>query len=261
MFTLCLLVLAALPQGSATLSISKVRPTLVDLGPTRNDTNYMQGDVMHVTFDVAGMALDEEGRYRYAAKLTLEDSAGKAIANEDYGTSPARLGVLAGGKSRFAFRVPILIDQPPGTYKAKLVFEDVVGKKTVNLEQAYRVLPAGFGLIRLYTGRGPLGQTETPASGVVGEVLFLGMQAVGLSKGKDNLGTLEVTVEMRDATGKVLGKPQTSTFPDIIVNEPLQLRFELPLDQAGKYQMVIKAVDKNSTSRNTTLTVPVTVSE
>lgn len=44
---------------------------LVDLVPTRPDTIYLPGDVVHVTFDVAGFKLDAEGRYRFSAKLQV----------------------------------------------------------------------------------------------------------------------------------------------------------------------------------------------
>lgn len=254
------LLLVCVPQGESKLMVNKVRPTLVDLGPTRPDAAYLPGDVMHVTFDVAGFKLDEEGRYRYSARLTVEDSAGKTIGTEDYGTGPARLGVLAGGKSRFAFRVAIPADQPAGNYKARLVLGDVIGKSSVTVEQSYKVLPAGLGLIRLQAGRGPFGQAETPCNGTVGEVLYVGLQAVGLLKGKDSVGVLDVTVEVQDSQGKTLGKPQVNSFTDINTNEPLQLRFELPLDQAGQFKVIFKAVDKTS-SKSTLLTVPVTVSE
>jgi hypothetical protein len=42
--------------------------------------------------------------------------------------------------------------------------------------------------------------------------------------------------------------------------EPLLLKFELPLDQAGKFQFVLKATDQTA-NRTATLTVPVTVVE
>jgi len=126
--------------------------------------------------------------------------------------------------------------------------------------QAYKVLPAGFGLIRLQTGRGPLGQSETPCTGCVGEVMSMSLNAVGISKGKDGNGSLEITLEVQDSQGKTLGKPQTSAFTDVSTNEPLQLRFDLPLDKAGKYQVVLKAVDKHN-GRTSSLTVPVAVTE
>jgi hypothetical protein len=258
MLSLVCLVLITLPQDDAKITVTKVRPTLVDLGPTRADASYLPGDVMHVTFDVSGFKLDNEGRYRFSAKLNVEDSAGKLLGSEDYGFSPARLGAIGGGKSRFSFRLAIPTDQGAGNYKAKLILGDFVGKSSVTVEQAYKVLPASFGLIRLQTGRGPLGQTETPSTGSVGEVLYLGLQAVGLAKGKEDKGTLEVTLEVQDSTGKVLSKPQTSTFNDIVTTEPLQLRFELPLDQAGKYQVVFKATDKTS-NKTSSMTVPVMV--
>ncbi len=260
MFSLCLLCLTFVPQVDGKLVISNIRATLVDLGPTRPDTNYLPGDVVHVTFDAAGFKLDEEGRYRFSAKLQVEDGAGKLMGSEDYGSSPSRLGVIGNGKSRFAFRLPIPVEQAAGNYKAKLVLSDVNSKAIVTVEQSYRVMAPGFGLIRLQTGRGPFGQSETPCTGNVGEVLHLGMQAVGLGKLKDNLGSLDITLEVKDAMGKSLGKPQVNNFPDINVNEPLQLRFELPLDQAGKYQVVFKGVDKAS-SKSTTLTVPLQVVE
>lgn len=252
------ILLVCVPQAESKLTVTKVRPTLVDLGPTRPDTGYLPGDVVHVTFDVAGFKLDEENRYRYSARLTVEDGAGKVIGTEDYGNGPARLGVIAGGKSRFAFRVAIPTDQAAGNYKAKLVLGDVIGKSTVTIEQSYKVLPAAFGLIRLEAGRGPFGASPTPCSGNVGEVLFLGFQLVGVSKGKEGTGAADLTVEVQDSTGKVLGKPQQNAFSDMSTNEPVQLRFELPLDHAGQYKIVFKAVDKNS-SKTTTLTVPVTV--
>lgn len=260
MFSFYLLVLTFVPQVDGKLVVSNVRPTLVDLGPTRPDNSYLPGDVVHVTFDVAGFKLDPEGRYRFSAKLQVEDAAGKLIGSEDYGSSPSRLGVIGNGKSRFAFRLPIPVDQAAGNYKAKLVISDVNSKAAATVEQPYRVTSPGFGLIRLQTGRGPFGQSETPCTGNVGEVLHLGMQAVGMGKLKENIGTLDITLEVKDATGKTLGKPQINHFPDINVNEPLQLRFELPLDQAGKYQLVFKATDKAST-RSTTLTIPLQVVE
>lgn len=260
MMALLALVLLVPQAGTSKLTASKVRPTLVDLGPTRPDASFLPGDMLHVTFDVAGFKLDEEGRYRYSAKLTVEDSAGKPIGSEDYGTSPARLGVLGNGKSRFAFHLPIPLDQPAGNYKAKLVMTDALGNGTVTVEQAYQVLPAGFGFIRLETGRGPYGSSPTPCSGTVGEALTFGFYLVGISKGKENTGAVDLIVEVHDSQGKTLGKPQSNPFTDINTNEPLKLRFELPLDQAGQYKVIFKATDKTS-SRSSTLTVPVTVTE
>jgi hypothetical protein len=249
-------------QSEARLAVSNVRPTLCPLGPARADTNYLPGDVVHVTFNVSGLKLDNDGRYRVEARLVVEDAAGKAVATEEYGKIPARLGVLAGGKTRFAFRHLIPFDAPASTYKAKLQLNDLIGNQSTTVEHAFRVVAPTFGLIRFVSGRGPFGQAETPCLGTVGEVLFLGVHAVGLSKGKDNQGHLEVRVEVQDAQGKVLGKPQTSEFNAVNTNEPLFLKFELPLDQAGKYQVVLKAIDKASTpSRSATLTVPVTVVE
>jgi hypothetical protein len=218
--------------------------------------------VVHVTFNLSGLQLDTEGRYRVSARLVIEDATGKSLATEDYGATPARLGVLAGGKTRFAFRYVIPPDAPTATYKAKLQLTDAVSNQTATVEQPFRVSPPGFGLIRCVVGRGPFGQAETPCVGAVGEVLFVGAAAVGLGKGKEGLGHLEVRVEVQDAQGKVLGKPQLSEFKDVSTSEPFLLKFELPLDQAGKYQVVFRATDKaSSPSRTTTLTIPLTVVE
>lgn len=259
MAVLALLMLQA-PAGESKLIVTKVRPTLVDLGPTRPDASYLSGDVMHVTFDVAGFSLDTDGLYKYSAKLSIEDGAGKVIGMEDYGNGPARLGVLGNGKSRFSFQVPIPVDQAPGNYKAKLVMGDANAKGTVTIEQAYKVVSPAFGFIRLQTGRGPFGRSPTPCSGNVGEVLAFGFQLVGISRGKDNNGNVEMTVEVQDIQGKVLGKPQVSSFTNINTNEPFPLTFEIPLDQAGQYKVVFKALDK-SNNRSTTMTVPFTVVE
>jgi len=260
MMALLALLLLQAPAGESKLTVTKIRPTLVDLGPVRPDANYMPGDVMHVTFDVAGFSLDADGLYKYSAKLSVEDSAGKVIGAEDYGNGPARLGVLGNGKSRFSFQLPIPADQTPGNYKAKLVMGDANAKGTVTIEQAYKVVSPAFGFIRLQTGRGPFGRSPTPCSGNVGEALAFGFQLVGISKGKDNNGNVELTVEVHDNLGKTLGKPQVSSFTNLNANEPLPLTFEIPLDQAGQFKVVFKAVDK-SNSRSTTMTVPITVIE
>lgn len=260
MMAILALVLLQAPAADSKLIITKVRPTLVDLGPARPDASYMPGDVMHVTFDVAGFKLDDSGLYRYSAKLTVEDGAGKVIGMEDYGNGPARLGAMGSGKSRFSFQLPISTDQAAGNYKAKLVMTDVIGKGSATVEQAFKVIPAGFGLIRLQSGRGPFGRSSTPCSGNVGEVLTLGFQLVGVSKGKDSTGNVDLTVEIQDSQGKTLGKPQVTPFSEINTSEPMPLHFEVPLDQAGQFKIIFKAVDKTS-SRNTTLIVPVLVVE
>jgi hypothetical protein len=206
------------------------------------------------------MKLDGEERYRVAAKLVVEDTTGKMIATEDYGAIPPRMGILAGGKTRFAFRYLVPNELAAGSYKAKLFLTDVVGKQETTIEQPFKVSPPGFGLIRFQAGRGPFGQAETPCTGAVGEVLYLRIAAVGLSKGKEGQGSLDVTMEVQDAQGKTIGKPQTTAFPSVNANEPLLLQFELPLDQAGKYKVTLKATDKPS-NRSATMTVPVTVVE
>jgi hypothetical protein len=254
------LLLLTLQGDVAAPSVTNIRPTLGALGPARADNTYLPGDIAHVTFDVSGLKLDDQGRYRVAAKLVVEDATGKTVAVEDYGAIPARLGALAGGKTRFAFRFAVPPDLAAGSYKAKLQLLDANSNQSATVQQEFKVTPPGFGLVRFQAGRGPFGQAETPPTGVVGEVLYLGLFAVGLSKGKEGTANIEVQLEVQDAQGKPLGKPQTSSFTEVNANEPLQLRFELPLDQAGKYKVQLKAVDKNS-SRFATLTIPVTVTE
>ncbi|MFT3880501.1 MAG: hypothetical protein QM703_12665 [Gemmatales bacterium] len=260
MMALLALLLLQAPAGESKLIVSKVRPTLVDLGPIRPDTSYLPGDVMHVTFDVAGFSLDAEGLYKYSAKLSVEDSAGKVIGSEDYGNGPARLGALGNGKSRFSFQLPIPVDQAPGNYKAKLVMGDANAKGTVTIEQGYKVLSPAFGFVRLQTGRGPFGRSPTPCTGNVGEALAFGFHLVGISKGKNNNGNVDLTVEVQDSQGRMLGKPQVSSFTNLNANDPLPLTFEVPLDQAGQYKVVFKAVDK-SNNRSATMTLPFTVIE
>jgi hypothetical protein len=249
-------------QGVNALTVSATRATICPLGPTRPDTNYLPGDIVHVTFNVSGLKLDNDGRYRVAARLVVEDAAGKAVATEDYGTTPARLGALAGGKTRFAFRYLVLPNAPAGAYKAKLQLTDALANQTATIEQSFKVIAPTFGLIRFTAGRGPFGQAETPCTGAVGEVLFMGALAVGLSKGKEGQGNVEVRLEVQDAQGKPLGKPQVTELNTVNTNEPLLLKFELPLDQGGKYQVVWRVIDKAATPpRSATLTVPVTVVE
>jgi hypothetical protein len=259
MNVLIALICCCIGQGAdGKLAISNVHPTIGALGAARNDNSYLPGDLVHVAFDVSGLKLDGEDRYRVGAKLTVEDATGKVVASEDYGAIPPRLGVLAGGKSRFAFRYLIPGDLAAGSYKARLLFTDVTGKQESTAEQAFKVSPPGFGLIRFQAGRGPFGQAETPCTGSVGEVLYLRVMAVGLSKGKEGQGSLDVAMEVQDAQGKPIGKPQTTAFPGVNANEPLLLQFELPLDQAGKYKVTLKATDKPS-NRSATMTIPVTV--
>lgn len=263
---------------SGRLAVSNIRPTLCPLGPPRADTTYLPTDVVHVTFDVSGLMLDAESRYRVTARLVVEDAAGKAVAAEDYGATPSRFGVLAGGRTRFAFHYVIPPDMPAGNYKAKLELTDLIARqdqmkskmiqptpdpaRQATVEQAFKVAAPSFGLVRFVAGRGPFGQVETPCVGTVGEVLFLGATAIGLGKGREGLGHVEVRLEVQDATGRTLGKPQTSEFKDVSTAEPLLLKFELPLDQAGRFQVIFHSTDRaSSPPRTATLKVPVTIVE
>src|SRR5262249_32936881 len=141
--SLALLLFWYTPQVEQKPTVTNVRPTIGALGPQRSDTNYLPGDVVHVTFDVAGLKLDDQGRYRVAPQLVIEDPAGKAIASEDYGSTPGRLGVLAGGRTRFAFRFPIPTDLASGTYKAKLQLADANSSQKTTIDQSFKVLPPG----------------------------------------------------------------------------------------------------------------------
>lgn len=264
-WTLSLMALISLaPAASAdALRIDQLRPTLGLLGPALPaDHTFVPGDVVTLTFDVSGLKLDSEGRCRFTTAVQVEDSQGK-VCYVDTTESPTVGSLQNVNRLRQAVQVTLGLDQTPGKYKVTLTVTDTQSKAKTTGTYHFTVSKPAFSLVRTQMYADPTSRQPSACVGVVGQTLSISTVAVGFQFASSNKeGHLSVEMELQGEGGKRLtAKPIQAEFPNIPSGTNyLPLRFDVPLQQAGKYTLVIRATDR-VTSKTTTLTLPIRVWE
>lgn len=243
------------------LRIDQMRPTLGLLGPALPaDHAFVPGDVVTVTFDVSGLKLDSEGRCRFTTAVQVEDSQGK-VCYVDTTESPT-VGCLQNvNRLRQAVQVTLGLDQAPGKYKMILTVTDSQSKAKTSGTFQFTVTQPAFSLVRTQMYADPTSRQPSACVGVVGQTLSISTVAVGFQFASGNKeGHLSIEMELQGEGGKRLtAKPIQAEFANIPTGTNyLPLRFDVPLQQAGKYLLVIRATDR-VTSKTTTLTLPIRV--
>lgn len=258
-WTLCLLALTPLPQSEA-LRIFNARPTLGLLGPAAASQAYLPGDTVTVTFDVTGLKLDSEGRCKFAMTIQVEDAQGK-VCYVDSSESPTVGSLQNLSRVRHAAQVTLALDQPPGTYKMTLTVTDAQAKGKATYTHNFTVGQPGFGLVRTQMTADPNGRQPAACTGVVGQTLSISTVAVGFQfGGPTKEASLNVEMMLQGEGGKMItAKPVKAEFRNIPSGTSyLPLRFDVPLQEAGKYTLVIKATDQ-VTSKTAMLTMPIRI--
>ncbi|HMP03571.1 MAG TPA: hypothetical protein PKC45_13825 [Gemmatales bacterium] len=262
-WTLTLLALFAPAAAQETLSVQNARCTMGLFGPAMAaGRTVLPGDVVTLTFDVDGLKRDSEGRCRFSTTLQVEDSQGK-VHFADTSDSPT-VGSLQGvGRVRHAVQVTIALNQTAGAYKLKLTVTDHLTKKDAKHEHTITVGQPEFGLVRTQMMTDPNSRQPSAPVGIVGQVLSISTVAVGFQfGGQGKEGHLSVEVMLQSADGKTLTeKPVKAEFANIPGGTTyLPLRFDVPLQKAGNYTLVVKATDQ-VTSKTATLSMPIRILE
>ncbi len=248
-------------QGSASLGISNVRLTYGELGSVRPNNQYLQADVVYISFDVEGLKMTPEGKVVYSMGMDVLDKAGKAVFAQPP-TKDEKLLPLGGGRlPAFVYLAPGK-ELQPGTYTCKVTFIDETAKATKTLEQKFEVLPQGFGVVQMFFSKDDRGLFACGQNGIVGQTLYVNFGMVGF--GRNAQGRPDAAVEFRvlDSSGQPTNSqpivmPVPPQFP---ANEPfVPFQVMMPLNRTGNFTVEVKATDKIS-GKSTSLSFPVNVS-
>src|SRR6266542_32605 len=148
--TIALALLAGTPAQPGDLKLSNVRLTVGELGPPREGSKLLPGDVLFIAYDIDGITIDGEGIAKYTMAMEVADGAGKLIFKQD----PRDLSdfvPLRGNKMPARAYITVGLDQPPGTYTCKIVVTDPKTKATGNLNVKFEVAKKDFGVVAVYT--------------------------------------------------------------------------------------------------------------
>jgi hypothetical protein len=258
------LLLSCTPAQAGKLEVTNVRATHGVLGAPRTDAKILPGDILHLAFDIGGLQSDAQGRMRFGVTIELFDAKDKSVFKQDLGEVD-QVNVFGAGRTRYAVRVATGVDKPePGTYRLKVIVTDVFAKRETSFTHPFTILPPDFGLVRFQLTYDPWAQVPAPPAGVVGQILYVNAVAVGMRRDpkNDNQSALFVEMTVLDEQNKpTLAKPLTGNFTNIPGDvTALPFRFDLPIQRAGRYTLVLTATDQLS-KKKVTLHIPLTVTD
>jgi hypothetical protein len=250
------------PAQTGKLEIVNIRATYGLLGASRPDYGILPGDMLYIAFDIAGLQADDKGRLSFGTILEVDDGKGKTIFKEDLGKMPAIVNLLGGGRVPHSVMISTGLEQSPGTYRAKVTVHDYQANKDANFTRDFTLLQPDFGLVRVQLYYDRLSQYPAPPAGAVGQTLFLNFVPCHFKRDAKNEAGFTVEFTVLDDKGsptpvKPLSGGQSNLKEEVTY---VQLRFDVPLQRAGHFKMVIKATDQVS-KKTVTLSLPLNVVE
>jgi hypothetical protein len=234
-------------QGGLTLSGARV--TFGELGAVRTDTKFLPGDIFFVAFDIDGIKVDEMGRVKYSMGMEVVNKENAAIFKQQ---PMDREDFLPLGGTKLPARafVTVGLDQAPGPYTCRVTVTDRSTKTSQTIEAKFEVLKKAFGLVQVYTSADGKGEVPAPTLGVAGQSVYVHFAAVGFArdeKTKQPNVEVEMAVTLKDGT-PALAKPTSIVIDKDVGAEDsgIPLRFLLPMNRAGEFNVELKATDKIS---------------
>lgn len=255
-WTAVLLIATATPGQSSDLAIRNITTTYGQLGPPRADLRYIAGDLLHFQFDISGLSHDEAGRLRYVTQLELIGPGNKAIFKQRL-PEVVQVRVMGNPSVRQALHIALAEDLEPGKYRLQISVEDTNNPKAGRASQSleFQVVPQEFGIVhfQLYSIYTPQIQLPCSGIGVVGQIVHVTAVVVRGKKDRpDQLWNLDVQMRLLDEQGKPVAggfaiPGQFRKIPGDI--DFLDVRFDLPVQRAGKFFISIEASEPGTKSR------------
>ncbi len=257
----------AAPAQTGKLELTNVRAAYDPYGVMRLSPplKLLPGDMLNLAFDIVGLQTDLEGRVKYATGLEI---IGK-VKGEEKSLFKQKVGEtfqvnILGGKARDSVHVKTGLDQAEGKYRVKVTIEDLIGKREASFEREFEVLASEFGLVRFQFSYDPGSQLPAPNQAIVGQMIYVHAVAIGMKRdaAKDNQAGVTVEMTVLDDQGKsITMKPLTGDFKNLTADVTyVPFRFDLPLQKAGTFKVVLKATDLVG-KKSASLTIPLTVTE
>ncbi len=272
MATIALAVLTGLPaQPAGELKLTNVRTTIGELGPARDATKLLPGDVLFIAYDIDGISIDGEGVARYTMAMEVINAAGTRILpppNEPK-VEPREMVEfvpLRGNKMPARAFVTIGLDQPAGSYTCKLVVTDTKSKTTGNLSLKFEVAKKEFGVVAVYTTYDQRGELSAPTAGQVGQTIYVQFSIAAFERDvKTKQPDVEVVCQIFDDKNAATLVTPRKHIQDAKALQTVKetdgafaLQFPMFMNRPGKFVVEITAEDR-VTKKKTSYKLPVTV--
>jgi hypothetical protein len=255
LFAAALVVLGFIPSLSSAVDIKNIRPCYGPLGPTRYDAKCLPRDVLCITYDIEGLALDPKTKKAsYETTLELLDANKNVLFKKPL---PAEAIPHLGGTSMPGdLYVEMGDKQAPGKYKIRLTINDKVGKVRKGFDYDFEVVPETFGFVRV----------AAQAVGFPGQHHVVDFTLVNITlDGKMKQPNAEVTIRIFDQQGTAVSEPVKMLLPrdmpegtDLEKLNFVPLPYPVYLNRSGHYTIEVRATDKNG-DKKAELRYPLTV--
>jgi hypothetical protein len=242
------LALAANVSQNGELTIARERLTYGYLGPAREDSNFLPGDVVFMSLDLENVKWDANGKASLGLGMEIVDAAGKRIYRQIPQSFPAQ-NFLGGNGIRCAAHVAIPVEQSPGDYAIGVTVEDRAAKTSKTSLHKIRVLPPAFGLVQVNLSADRQGKVPRAAAGSAGEILYINFALVGFQRDATKKPNVELSMRVLDDKGKpTVAHPLTGKVDRNVPMElkTIPLQFDLTLNNPGRYTVELAASDKLS---------------
>jgi hypothetical protein len=265
--------LGGTPAQPGNLTLTNVRTTIGELGPPRDGSKLLPGDILFIAYDIDGLTIDAEGIAKYTMALEVNDAAGKLVFRQDpremFDFVPLRGNKLPGRGF-----ITVGLDQPPGNYSCKISVTDPKTKATGSLNVKFEVLKKDFGVVAVFTAYDLLGEISAPTIGQVGQKLIIHFSIAAFERdAKTKQPNVEVQFQVYDDKGQPLfvddkGKVTPRKFiQDAKSANPVKegdgafaLQFPIFMNRPGKFVVEITATDLvSSAKKQSSYKLPITI--
>jgi hypothetical protein len=250
-----LVLLTWLAGPASALELKNLRATYGPFGKERADNKFLPGDAVFVYFEMTDIQADPKTHIaHFQIVMDLLDSKGNLIFNQNK-SDQAELAL--GGNQLPTFADVVLgIDQQPGKYSLKLTVRDLLAKTTKEISYGLEVLPANFGVVRVFS----------PAAGFTGTNNMVTFAVIGMGRDSKNRPNVDVHMRVLDDAGKAM-KSATFLIPKDLPDESLSkieaskfldLQFPFFLNRPGRFTIEVEAIDTLA-KKTSTVRLPLTV--
>lgn len=251
-----------LPVQTSKLELTNIRATHGLMGISRPDFSILPGDMLYIAFDINGLQMDQEGRLRFGTALEVEDGKGKTIFKEDLSPVAPVVALFGGTRIPHSVMISTGLEQAPGMYRAKVTVRDYQAKKDASFTKDFTLTQPDFGIVRIQLCFDRLSQIPAPPAAAAGQTVFLNFVPVHFKRDAKNEASVSVELNVLDDKGaattvKPLSGGEKNLPPEV---NYLQMRFDVPLQRAGSFKLVLKATDQVS-KKTVALTIPLQVVE
>lgn len=241
---------------TGTLQISNVRSTHGMYGPPRDGARILPGELLFVSFDIAGLKPNADNNIVFTSEMEIKDSTGKEIHKKDLGE--VLFGnILGGTKTPHTALVRIPIGFKADTYQLTVNVTDGIGKGKGSLSYKFEVVAPELGFVQFQISQDMGNLIRAPYTAAVGQALFVNAAVTGFKRGTDQNADISVEMRVLDEKGVATApKPFAKTFKNISKNDQLwHVQFDLPVNRAGQFKIELKATDLNDPKKKAAVLV------